>query len=406
MRPLLVLAALLSADNAQARLCSLDLENAPRRLVTCRDNVTMKACRKLAEAAGCSVVRELPSIKAVVITVEDGTVPEVEAKLSARPEVESVEEDKRVNWLRSVLPVEEAREIVRGFTPSASPAASELPWGVTRVNAPAAWARANGRGAKIAIIDTGIDASHPDLAAVVAGGVNVADPKKPTDFRDDQGHGTHVAGTAAAARDGRGVAGVAPGAKLYGVKVLDAEGNGTYSEIIAGIEWAVANKMDVANMSLGASEGTAALRKAVVNAARAGLVIVAAAGNDSGGPISFPGAYPEVLTVSSSDKADRLSDFSSVGEAVDFIAPGSDILSSVPGGGYAEHSGTSMAAPHVAGLCALAVSQGKRGLSSVKSALQSAASFLPELTSTQQGKGMVDAARIGGAPPLAVAGAR
>lgn len=394
---------LLLAVPAQAAFCPLDGQPAARRIVTCRDKVTPQQCRKLAESVGCEVVRELPAINALVITVDESEAKSVDASLSAMAEIEAVEEDRKVNWLRSVLPVEEARELARGFKPSASPAQTELTWGIKRVNAPAAWPRVTGRGIKVAVIDTGIDARHPDLAANIGGGVNVADPKRPDDFADDQGHGTHVAGTIAALRDGRGVAGVAPAAKLYGVKVLDADGNGTYSEIIAGIEWAARNKMDVANMSLGASEGSAALRKAVVAATRAGLVIVAAAGNDSGGPVSFPGAYPEVIAVSSSDGRDRLSEFSSVGPEVDFIAPGSDIPSTVPGG-YAVNSGTSMASPHVAGLAALAVAQGARGASGVKAALQAASSKLPELSASQQGAGLIDAGRLAGG--LMVAGAR
>ena len=226
----------------------------------------------------------------------------------------------------------------------------------------------------------------------MAGGFNAVDPKK--SYKDDQGHGTHVAGTIAAARDGKGVVGVAPLASLYAVKVLDADGNGNFSDVIAGIEWAAKNKMDVANMSLGSDEGNESLRLAVVAAEKAGVVIVAAAGNSSGGPVSFPGTYPQTIAVAASDKTDKFAFFSSKGAEVDLIAPGADINSTKMDGGYEENSGTSMAAPHVAGLAALAIASGARGLAQVKRALEAASAPLKDLKPEEQGKGLPDAAKL------------
>lgn len=404
------IALLLAASASAGGFCPADPSLLERRIVTCRDNVSQPQCRKIAESVGCSVVHLLDSINAVVITVPAQSLQPVESRLRVMTEVESVETDRKVNWLKSAsllnvvvghLNASSLKDVIRPFKPSMTPAApggtadAELPWGIKRLNAPAAWAKTEGRGVKVAIIDTGVDATHPDLTAAVAGGFNAVDPKKP--FKDDQGHGTHVAGTIAAAHDGKGVVGMAPQARLYAVKVLDAEGNGNFSDVIAGIEWCAKNGMQVANMSLGASEGSEALHKAVIAAAKAGVAIIAAAGNDSGGKVSFPGAYPEVITVSSSDKNDKLSDFSSVGPEVDFIAPGSDINSTMMGGGFEELSGTSMATPHVSGLAALAIASGARTPAAVKAALSAASTLLPGLTAPQQGKGISDAGRLTGA---------
>lgn len=374
-----------------------------RRIVSCRDGVPTSVCRRVASRIGCNVVRELELINAIVIEIPEESSEPSERNLKSAPEVERLDPDFRVNWLKGSTLGEfrlpGAREILSheplrpGPRPAAPAADPEQPWGIRRVNASAAWARTQGEGVKVAVIDTGIDSTHPDLRGAVAGGWNAVDPEHRDNFKDDQGHGTHVAGTIAAIKNGEGVVGVAPKAKLYAVKVLDADGNGSYSDVIAGIDWCAKNRIQVANMSLGADEASEPLRKAVARAALAGVTIVAAAGN-SGGPVSYPGVYPEAIAVSASDSADKLAEFSSRGPEVALIAPGVGVKSLAPGGGYATHDGTSMAAPHVAGLAALAVAGGARGHSQVRAALQNAAGLLPGLKSTEQGKGMVDAGKI------------
>ena len=161
--------------------------------------------------------------------------------------------------------------------------------------------------------------------------------------------------------------------------------------------WAAKNHMDVANLSLGAPSGNKALELAVRFARGSGVIIVAAAGN-SGGAVSFPGAYYEdTITVAASDSTDRLATFSSRGPEVDFIAPGVDVLSAKMGGGIASYSGTSMAAPHVAGLVALSISQGYVGLNGpdgVLAQLKKASRPLPNLTPSMQGAGMIDAGKL------------
>lgn len=241
----------------------------------------------------------------------------------------------------------------------------ELPWGVDRIDADLVWNSDTGSGVKVAVIDTGIDGNHLDLAANLAGGVNFVASGKgapwariadPTRWDDDNGHGTHVAGTIAGVDNEIGVLGVAPGASLYAVKVLDKTGSGYLSDVISGIEWAINNNMDVINMSLGSSSDVQALHDASDAAFAAGIVVVAAAGNDYGGPVIYPAAYGSVIAVSATDSSNSLAGFSSVGAEVELAAPGVGILSTWNDGYYNTISGTSMAAPHVTGTVALVLS--------------------------------------------------
>ena len=278
---------------------------------------------------------------------------------------------------------------------------SRTPWGVLRVNAPAAWDYTEGAGVSVAVIDTGIDLSHPDLQGRVVGGYNAVTDSDGMDsegasYQDDNGHGTHVAGVIAA--NGAKLVGVAPKARLYAVKVLSADGGGNLSDIIKGVIWCANNSIQVANMSLGSRTPSESLHRAVMYAKSRGVVIVAAAGNSSEDGVTYPGAYKdEVITVSASDAANRIASFSSRGPEVKFIAPGVDIFSSMLGGDYASLSGTSMAAPHVAGLAALVVSLNYRGLSGpdgVLAQLRKLAKPLSGLGPNEQGYGMLDGSRL------------
>ncbi len=227
-----------------------------------------------------------------------------------------------------------------------------IPWGIDRVEADLAWSINSTSIVKVAILDTGIDLDHPDLIGNVVNGTNVIMSRKTAN--DDNGHGTHVAGIIAAVDNEIGVIGVGPNLEVYAVKVLDRRGSGSTSTVIAGIEWAIVNNMDVINMSLGGG-GTTSLHDAVIKAYEAGIVLVSSAGNSYGGAVSYPAAYPEVIAVSSTDNDNALSGFSSVGDEVDVAAPGGNIYSTYKNGEYATMSGTSMASPHVAGVVALII---------------------------------------------------
>lgn len=359
----------------------------------------------IAATAGGQVVRTLELIDAVVIELPSSGVRAAEARLKSRKEVVRIDDSPRIKWIESTLgefALPAPGQVIKRFTPSRGkdappanpPAGQEVPWGIARVNAAGAWSVTRGEGVKVAVIDTGIDYNHPELKAVVKGGWNATSKEKPEDFMDDNSHGSHVSGTIAAADNGEGVVGVAPKVDLYGVKVLDAGGSGTFDDVIAGMQWAVQNRMHIANMSLGASRGNDSLKAAMVAMHKAGVAVIAAAGN-SGGAVGFPAAYPEAIAVAASDSADKTAYFSSRGPEVALIAPGVDVKSTTPGAAYDSYSGTSMATPHVAGLAALLISaKGTSGVEAVRAALKAAATPLKDIPVTEQGAGMIDAAKL------------
>ncbi|MBU2575912.1 S8 family peptidase [Patescibacteria group bacterium] len=229
--------------------------------------------------------------------------------------------------------------------------AEVLPWGVDRIDAELVWPSGNTADPiKVGIIDTGISNKHPDLLANVQGGINTINPRK--SWNDDNGHGSHVAGIVAGLDNDIGIIGVGPAIDLYAIKVLDKNGSGFLSDVIEGIQWAVANNIQVINMSLGTASDVESFHDAVIAAKNAGVVTVAAAGN-SGGSVIFPAAYPEAIAVSATDQNNVIASWSSRGPEVDLAAPGVSIYSTYKGTGYTTLSGTSMAAPHVAGSAAL-----------------------------------------------------
>ena len=265
-------------------------------------------------------------------------------------------------------------------TPTSAMRAQTVPWGVSRVLAPDAWALGfTGTGVKVGMMDSGGDPTHPDL--VWAGGFNAnTGGTAPSDWADDiascNGHGTHVAGTVAAQDNGIGVVGVAPGVSLYALKVfVDIGGTcGAWvSTQITAVQWAVSHGIRVVSASLGGSGGGAYL-VALQAAADAGTFFVAAAGNDNGAAVEFPAAFPVSIAVSSLNSSNGRSSFSSAGPQIEVGAPGENIESTLPGGTYGTKSGTSMATPHVTGVVALLVQQNPSiTLAGVRTALQNGA---------------------------------
>lgn len=248
--------------------------------------------------------------------------------------------------------------IAEAFYSPRDPAFSRQ-WGMSKIRAPDAWNVTNGEGSlKIAILDTGIDQDHEDLAGKIMANMNFT----PSDTVDDRvGHGTHVAGIAAAMTDNdKGVAGVGFNSRLMNVKVLADDGSGNASWIAAGIIWAANNGANIINLSLGSGFPSDTMKQAVDFAWSKGVVIVAAAGNSNSSLPIFPAFFDNVIAVAATDEKDARATFSNFGPWVDVAAPGVNIFSTLPNHdnvfgvkNYGPLNGTSMAAPHVAGTAAL-----------------------------------------------------
>ncbi|HWH33561.1 MAG TPA: S8 family serine peptidase [Egibacteraceae bacterium] len=227
-------------------------------------------------------------------------------------------------------------------------------WGLDRLHAEQAWTSTQASGQKVAVVDTGVDAAHPDLAGVVLSGYDAFTPGG--DGRNDaNGHGTHVAGiVAAVSGNGIGVEGLARSAKILPVKVLQDDGSGYSSDVAEGILWAIANGATVVNLSLGSPNTSSSVDAAIEQAIQKGVVVVAASGNEGakGNPVMWPAALPEVVSVGAIDSTDQRASFSGHGDWLDLVAPGVQIASTMSGE-YMYSSGTSMAAPFVSATAAL-----------------------------------------------------
>ncbi|OGR45358.1 MAG: hypothetical protein A2X35_03705 [Elusimicrobia bacterium GWA2_61_42] len=392
---------------------------AAQKIITFDDALDAAARRRLVESRGGSVVKDFAFIGAVLADFSDASKA---ADITRAPGVTAAEDDEEIYWLGSEdapatleAAAALAGDLLAGGTGLAEPPAAgvsvstpapvapvyvstvnaegkadRMPWSLARMRAPQAWALTKGRGARVAVLDTGTDCSHPDLAAACAAGYNVFNPALPP--ADDKGHGTHVSGIIAGALNWKGMVGMAPEAAILPVKVLNSSGSGKVSEIIDGMDWAVRNKADIINMSLGAHKFSEAQGKAVKAARKAGVLVVCAAGND-GGAVNYPAAYPEALAVTALDYASKLASFSSSGPETDFTAPGVRIFSAAPGGQFKLMNGTSQAAPHISGLAALAVSLGVKGPAALEAALVKA-SFDLGLPAYHQGYGVPVADRL------------
>ena len=264
------------------------------------------------------------------------------ARLASDPRVRSIEPDRFV--------ILGNNDVVALGKPVPTQPEQGTPWGIGRIGG-----AGDGTGRTAWVVDSGIDLDHPDLTVDVGrsrtflGGTSTPD--------DQNGHGTHVAGTIAANNNGIGVIGVAAGANVVSVRVLDRRGSGSYSGVIAGVDYvaSAASAGDVANLSLGGPPSDA-LDAAILNAASAGVKFALAAGNESvdastRSPARVNGA--NIYTISAIDNTDRFASFSNYGSPVDYAEPGVSVTSTYKGGAYATLSGTSMAAPHAAGLLLL-----------------------------------------------------
>lgn len=243
---------------------------------------------------------------------------------------------------------------------------SNEPWtppGVALMAVEKIWPTTRGKGMVVAVLDTGIDYQHPDLAANVIGGRSFVPGE--SDYMDLNGHGTHVAGIIAA--NGK-ILGMAPDAKLLAVKVLNQNGSGSFSSINQGLAWARnwvgknGERVNVINMSLGAPIPNTAMHQEIIKTVDAGITVVCAAGNsgdaDADTPeIDYPAYYSETISVGAIDLQTGIANFSNSNDQIDIVAPGVDTYSTYPDNRYVELSGTSMAAPHISGAVALIISR-------------------------------------------------
>jgi thermitase len=369
---LMILALLSSASMAWAAIpndtTSSQLHKSGEILVQFKDGTSPNVEAKVHQALGASVKETVRQLGTRVVNVPAGKEAAMAKAYANRPEVLFAEP----NYTAKTFYVPNDNYYSYTYQTSHFGAINE--WGLAKINAAGAWdsTRTLNTNQLIAIIDTGIDYNHPDLAAKVAKdaqgkiiGYNFVAGN--TDPKDDNGHGTHVAGIAAAATDnGVGVSGVSFNAvKIMPLKVLDASGSGSYANISSAITWAADNGAKVISMSLGGSAYAQTLQNAINYAWGKGVAVLAAAGNDGRQTIEYPGGNNHVLAISASDSNDALASFSTWGQDVGAASPGTAILSTMPTysvylnttyGYYTNYdglNGTSMATPMVGGLAAL-----------------------------------------------------
>ncbi len=303
-------------------------EATERKIVVFKSSVGMARKEEIIKKHGGVKIKALDCINAVAVNLPKNS------KLKYLEDVLYMEDDAIVSVkAKKVKPVPVPQPL------------EVIPWGVEYMGAPAMWSNETDN-IKVGIVDTGIDLDHPDLKDNIKGSYNAISSRK--SGNDDNGHGTHVAGIIGAAKNSIGVVGMVPNADLYAIKVLDSTGNGYISDIIEGIEWAVKNNMDILNMSFGTTTDSQSLHDAVIKASQAGIIMVAAAGNNYGGVCEYPANYAEVISVGAIDRSGNIADFSAI-KGVDTWAPGVGNYSTGIDGGYVEMDGTSMATPHWVG---------------------------------------------------------
>jgi serine protease len=404
-----------SSDNKPADLARSRPTAGTRLVVDFRDDIS-------AQALASNGFVETPvsdySARDRLYTIDFATVAEAEAaraKLAADPDVESVDFDAQM----SIPPDEQGGELqaleagsmeaecagADAARPGGEPndPCFKYQWHLRQIGLPEAWKVGAGKGVVVAVIDTGVT-KVADLAQTkfvpgynfVANNANAA---------DDHGHGTHVAGTIAQSTNNKvGVAGVAPEVAIMPIKVLSAQGSGSIGGIAQGIRWAADHGANVINMSLGGRMAMGTLAKAVKYAHDRGVVVVAAAGNDGSGRVSYPARYPGVIAVAATQFDEATTFYSNWGPEIDIAAPGGNTKVDQNGDGkpdgvlqhtivptdtsktdYLWFMGTSMASPHVAGVAALIVGAGVRKPDAVEEIL---------LGTARKPKGHADAARV------------
>jgi PKD repeat protein len=333
--------------------CNISLAAEKNYIVVFSASVAENQKKDIVESVGGIIIKDLGVINAKSIKLAENKIQE----LTKSPGVIRIDID----------------DIIKLDTPinfkSIPQSPQFIPWGVERLDAKSLASLVITK-VNIAIMDTGIDLAHPDLKDNIVGGVNIINPGSPP--IDMNGHGTHIAGILAAADNEIGVLGVAPKASLYAVKVFNDIGNpqpiASVSDIIAGLEWCIRNNIQAVNMSFSSYIDNKSLQDAIANTIKAGVMLVASAGNNGSSKPTYPASYPGVISVCATDAKDNRTNWSNSGPDIDLSAPGVDIPSTYINGGYALLSGTDIATPHVTGTLALALAA-KIKLTDVEKAL-------------------------------------
>jgi subtilisin len=360
-----------------------------RKIVVFQKGTPGHARQQMAKQAGGRVLHNLPLIDGIAIELPTGRALQAMKALQRNRAVVRVYDDHVMG-----------ADHVISMTPVEPPASELFPWGVSQIGAPAVFDLVTSLSVSrptVAIVDSGVDTTHPELSPYIVGGYNARADENPSDYQDYVGHGTEMAGIIAAAANGQGIIGVASRPALVAVKVLDSTGHGYLSDLINGLQWVAGQGIRVVNMSLSFSEDSPLLENVTKNLYRAGVIMVAAAGNrctftpkdsgandsggddsggdDSGGDdagrkvgcdtsldplqggVNYPARYPCVLAVGATDLYNQVTNYSRSGLEVDVVAPGGTgssgkIISTIPGGGYGVGSGTSQSAAHVTGAVA------------------------------------------------------
>jgi subtilisin len=402
--------------------------NSLRKIVVFQDGTSEEVQQQVVARSGSQLLNLLSLVNGATIELPTEGAAQVLALLQADPTVLGVYEDL------TVAGQDGGGDNVIVIAPANPPTQEIYPWGLEAIHVPEVHAEEpglKGAGVTVAILDTGIDITHPDLSKNIKGGYNALAGQDPKNYQDDNGHGTHMAGIIAARTNNLGVIGAAYQANIVAVKVLDQDGGGRLSDLINGLGWIRANKIKVINMSLGFSEDSPLLARAIERLYDAGVVMVASAGNqgvtcaqdgggddgggddgggddgggdDGGGDsscqpapggVNYPARYPWVISVAATNGDDKVTGYSQSGPKVDIAAPGGSksgprIFSTNKGEGYGWGSGTSQAAAHVTGAITLVLQKNpKMSFEEVLTLLQRTATDLGEPVE-RQGAGLMD----------------
>ncbi|MFV8829695.1 S8 family peptidase [Alkalihalobacterium sp. APHAB7] len=371
-----------------------------KQLIVCfKPGIRRSSCLKMHKEMNVKLINEIKELGIHVVTIPNNELTSCVSKYASSTAVRFVEEDHRIQVEPITSQTEHSSlEQVESSAITTNDPLLEKQWGLTNVNAQGAWelARVSPISARIAIIDTGVNRNHPDLRRKVIHNANFSNSSTADDVH---GHGTHIAGIAAAStNNGSGIAGMSyNSSSIMNIKVLGDTGSGTHSNVAQGIIYAANQGADIINMSFGAAESNDTLRSAINYAHQKGILLVGAAGNNASKMAQYPAAFNQVLAVAATNQRNELAPFSNYGSWVEVAAPGQDILSTFPvvSGdlmGYKVASGTSQAASFISGLAGL-IKATNPGLSNgdIRSIIQRA-SILPVSGGTIR-YGRIDARR-------------